>query len=147
MKICPYCNAQADDQATFCPMCGTRFDGDRNGMMPEQPSGAGQPYDGELAMQGQYDPVYAQSWIPQQHQEKAHVIPMTEWLWTVFLTYIPIVSLVMLIIWAVSSDTNPNKRNWARASLVVWLIVSGISTLFIILVAAGIVATGGMPSV
>lgn len=51
-------------------------------------------------------------------------VPMTtlEWLLTIFLSTIPCVGLVLLIVWAVSSSGNVNRRNYARALLVIEIV-------------------------
>jgi len=47
-------------------------------------------------------------------------ITLGNWMLTLFLTFIPIVNIIMLIVWAVSSTTPPSKANWARAALL-WM--------------------------
>jgi cell division protein FtsW (lipid II flippase) len=55
-----------------------------------------------------------------------------DWFLTLLITYIPLVGLVMLLVWAFDSNTNMNKKNWAKASLL-WMVV-GIAIAFIIFV-------------
>lgn len=46
-----------------------------------------------------------------------------EWIICEILSYIPIVNLVMLCIWAFGSgDTPVSKKNWAKARLITWII-------------------------
>ncbi len=45
-----------------------------------------------------------------------------EWLVTLIVAAIPIVNLIALLWWAFSSGGNLNRRNWARASLVLMLV-------------------------
>ena len=66
-----------------------------------------------------------------------------QWMLTILLTMIPVVNLIMLIVWAVSSDTQPSKQNWARAQLV-WVIIGIV--LSIILSAALAVVFAGVVS-
>jgi len=35
---------------------------------------------------------------------------------------IPFIGFIMLLVWAFGSQTNPNKKNWARAILILMLI-------------------------
>lgn len=56
-----------------------------------------------------------------------------DWIISVIITKIPLIGLIMLIVWAVDKDTEPNKSNWAKAELIVQLI--GIA-IFILIVAA-----------
>lgn len=46
------------------------------------------------------------------------------------LMMIPVVNLILLIIWAIDKGQNPNKRSYAKASLIVYLV--GIIVKFII---------------
>lgn len=46
------------------------------------------------------------------------------WFLTMLVMVIPIVNLVLLIIWALDTNTNESKRNWAKASL--WWFLIGI---------------------
>jgi len=50
--------------------------------------------------------------------------PLTvgEWFIMMLVTAIPVVGIVMLFVWAFSENTNVNKANWAKASLL-WLVV------------------------
>ncbi len=57
---------------------------------------------------------------------------MKDWFITLLISYIPLVGLIMLLIWAFDSTTNLNKKNWAKASLI-WMLV-GIGLAIIILV-------------
>ena len=40
-----------------------------------------------------------------------------EWVVTLIISMIPLVNIVMLVIWAFGSNTNPSKANWAKAYL------------------------------
>ena len=44
-------------------------------------------------------------------------ISVGEWFWTFFLLAIPLVNVVMLLVWALSSGTQPSKKSYAQASL------------------------------
>lgn len=59
------------------------------------------------------------------------------WMLTIFLTSLPIVGVVMLLIWSFGSGTSPAKSNWAKATLLWALIAIGIYLLLIVL-------TGGL---
>ncbi len=49
-------------------------------------------------------------------------VSLGEWLLSYLMLAIPCVNIVMLCIWAFSSNTNPSKQNWARAMFVVMII-------------------------
>lgn len=50
------------------------------------------------------------------------VVSMGEWLLTIFLSGIPMVGLIMLIVFAFSSNVNPSKKNYARMMLIVQVV-------------------------
>lgn len=56
-------------------------------------------------------------------------ISVGQWMLNMFLTYVPMVNIVMLIFWAVSTTEPQTKVNWARAKLV-WM---GIGIVFFVL--------------
>ncbi len=52
-----------------------------------------------------------------------------DWVITILITAIPIVGLIMLFVWAFSSDSNINKANWAKATLIwyaIGIVIGGI---------------------
>lgn len=56
-----------------------------------------------------------------------------DWLITLLIMAIPIVGFVMLFVYAFSSDGNENRRNWAKAQLIVMAIVLAIVMLAFII--------------
>lgn len=66
-----------------------------------------------------------------------------EWVLTIFLTAIPLVGLVMLIVWAVSKEIPESKSNWAKAMLVWYAIGIILSILFGASILALLVSSGG----
>ncbi len=58
--------------------------------------------------------------------------PMTlsDWLVTILITMIPIVGIIMFFVWAFSSNTNPSKKTWAQATLILVLITTLLFMLF-----------------
>lgn len=72
--------------------------------------------------------------------QNAPVIKLGDWVVTLIIMIIPLVNLIMLFVWAFGDGTNPNKANWAKASLIIMLIsiVLGIVLMGVI---AGFVAS------
>ena len=56
------------------------------------------------------------------HQQ-APVVSVKEWLITNLIMMIPLVNLIMMLVWAFSSNTNPNKANYFKAALILFAIV------------------------
>ncbi len=54
------------------------------------------------------------------------------WLITLALALIPILNVVMLLVWSISSGTHPSKKNFARAGLlfVPVILAIGLYTVF-----------------
>jgi len=67
--------------------------------------------------------------------------PMTigDWILTWILLSIPVVGVIMLFVWALSSDTQKSKQNFARATFVVILFWFA---LFFLLTMLGIGTSG-----
>jgi len=52
-------------------------------------------------------------------------ISVGQWMLNMLILYIPVVNIVMLIVWAASSDTPQTKKNWAIARLV-WMAIGTV---------------------
>ncbi len=53
----------------------------------------------------------------------ADIISIWEWLGTFILLSIPIVNIVMIVIWIFSGSTNPSKRNFILAQLIIVAVI------------------------
>jgi len=49
-------------------------------------------------------------------------ISVKDWIITILITAIPLVGLIMLFVWGFGSETHPSKANWAKATLIWYLI-------------------------
>ncbi len=65
-------------------------------------------------------------------------LSMGQWFVTYLITAIPIVGFIMLFVWAFSSGTNPNKANWAKASLILLAIAVVIGILLFLVMGLAI---------
>lgn len=61
---------------------------------------------------------------------RTSTLSTTDWLITLIITAIPIVGFVMLFVWAFGSDTNENKANWAKATLIIYAISVVLAIIF-----------------
>ena len=76
--------------------------------------------------------------------QQAPVMSVTDWLITTLICAIPVVGFVMLFVWAFGSDGNPNRANWAKASLI-WMVIAFVLVLlFWGTLAAIFFGSGGM---
>ena len=62
---------------------------------------------------------------------KSHVT-LGEWIVTLIITAIPLVGLIMLFVWAFGDGTNPSKKTWAQAYLVMILIALVLGIIFFV---------------
>lgn len=69
----------------------------------------------------------------QNNNNENQVIPLSDWILTIILTSIPLVGFICLLVWALSSNTPLNKRNWAKANLIVMAAFAVIGIILLIL--------------
>ena len=50
------------------------------------------------------------------------IVSTSEWIITNLIMLIPVVNIIMLFVWSFGNNTNLNKANWAKASLIVWTL-------------------------
>ncbi|MBQ9091802.1 MAG: zinc ribbon domain-containing protein [Anaerotignum sp.] len=70
-----------------------------------------------------------------QDDNKAEILSMGDYLMMLILLAIPVVNFIVCILWIISSNGNPNRRNFAKA----WMIVAVVGT-----VLSGILAFGAV---
>lgn len=58
-------------------------------------------------------------------------MPVKDWALTIFISTLPIIGFIMLLIWAFSEETNVHKKNWAKGNLVIMLIYLTLFLLFL----------------
>jgi heme/copper-type cytochrome/quinol oxidase subunit 2 len=66
-----------------------------------------------------------------------------DWVITLLISFIPVVGFVMLFVWAFGSNENPNKANWAKATLIWYAIGCVLLFLFGSMFLAFIMAATG----
>jgi len=106
-KFCPRCGKELPANAQFCGECGFRFSSE----------GQGFPFT-----------------VPEQPMMMADTTPLktTDYLVLILLSSIPVVGLILLLVWALSTTENVNRRNFCRAQLI-WMGISVVvSILFMI---------------
>ncbi|MEX0719184.1 MAG: hypothetical protein WD059_00865 [Balneolaceae bacterium] len=81
-----------------------------------------------------------------QYGETSEVMPLKEWVITVIISIIPVVGFIMLLVWAFSDSINPNKKNWARATLIVFVAVFVIYIIFAFIFMGAMMSAGGFES-
>ena len=56
------------------------------------------------------------------NKENVPVVSTGEWVASKFLLLIPIVNIIFLLVWAFNKSENKNKSNWAKATLIVYVL-------------------------
>ena len=54
--------------------------------------------------------------------ENNRTLDTKEWAITIFISSLPIIGFIMLLVWALSDDTNIHKKNWAKGTLIIFVI-------------------------
>jgi hypothetical protein len=79
--------------------------------------------------------------------ETAPVMSLKDWVISVLISFIPVIGLIMLLVWAFSDSTNPNKKNWAKATLIIFAAGFVLYLVFVfIFFGAMISGAGGLES-
>jgi len=56
-----------------------------------------------------------------------------EWAITIFISSLPLIGIIMLLVWAFSESSNIHKKNWAKGTLILWIIGFIIAFAFLFL--------------
>ncbi|MFG0213611.1 hypothetical protein ACFU8X_10940 [Brevibacillus porteri] len=67
-----------------------------------------------------------QTYVEGSVAENEKVMTMKDWIIVSLFMMIPIANIVLLFVWAFGSDGNLNRKNWAKASLLLMAILMGL---------------------
>ena len=65
--------------------------------------------------------------------ENNRTLDAREWALTIFISSLPLIGIIMLLVWAFSEDSNIHKKNWAKGTLILWIIGFIIAFAFLFL--------------
>ncbi len=125
--ICSQCGKNNPDDARFCDGCGNTLQAApiNQGYAPPPPP-----------------PQYQQPQYQQSYQQPGYTpavdnspLSVGQYIGMYLIQLIPVVGFILLLVWAFSADTNLNKKNWAKAMLIIMLI--GIALTIVISIAMG----------
>jgi len=71
---------------------------------------------------------------------EAPVMSVSDWVIIMILMSIPFVNIVLLIVWAVDSNGNPNRANFAKATLIIMAVSIAIAVVLMGAMAGSIMA-------
>ena len=78
--------------------------------------------------------------------EDYNEISTGEWIVSLILSYIPLIGLIMLLVWAFGGGTSPTKANWAKAQLIIAAAIFGLFIVFYLTIFASLAQQyGSMP--
>ena len=116
MQYCKNCGNQVADGVRFCISCGAAMTVEESVVQPLQ-----------SPVQPIQTPVQ-----PQAELYKEEPVSTGGYFGIMFLLMIPLLNLLLLIIWACGGCRKVNKRNYARAVLL-WFVVGSILSALIVL--------------
>lgn len=122
MAFCTNCGKQVADGVKFCTSCGTLV---ASYIPPAPPPAQTAPPQAAPVPQ---QPVYAVPVTVRQEEP----ISTGEYIGIFLLMIVPLVNLICLLIWACGGCKKVNKRNLARAMLVLILIVTVLTGLLVL---------------
>lgn len=157
-KKCPSCGSEQPENAAFCGECGTRMS-EVQEQKQEQGSDSLAPPTGDTPPTGdapnrgdtppardnfygnqrqyQYQQQYQPPMYPQYQQNPQDApLSMGEYLLMLIAFGVPVVGLILMIVWSVSSSTNTNRKNFSRAMLILSIIGFIIGVILTVVFAA-----------
>ncbi|WP_057939544.1 hypothetical protein [Algoriphagus resistens] len=72
------------------------------------------------------------------NEYKSPPTSLGEWIIAVLVKRLPLIGLIMLIVWATDKNTDPEKAKWAKAELIVKLIIFAAAMIFIAIIGFGV---------
>lgn len=139
MNYCQKCGARLPEDSAVCTMCG--FD---NAQAAQPGAGAhAQPFNPGGPAPGQAPPYGQPNSAPYSapaHDPRRDPLSVGDIFVSWLLLSIPIVNVVMVIVWLTSSKTNVNKKNFAKAALIMYaigIVLSIIASLLFSIVGIG----------
>lgn len=127
--FCENCGAKVQDGAAFCSECGASTAAQQ--AQEAQPAYA-QPQPYAAPVQPPPQQSYAQPAYAPQARFNSEPLSLGQYIGMLLLLCIPIANIVLLFVWAFGSTVNLNKKNYARAMLILigvmlvfWIIAGG----------------------
>ena len=159
LMLCPNCNATLEAGLKFCPVCGFNLEGVSKPPIQNQtniPTEAKPQYNMQQPVQPIVNPQYQQNGYSQRGYQQvppytnvqpgyqppstgysiSSPLSVGDYIITFIISGIPLVGFIMLLVWACSSSTNINRKNYAIAILIFQLIAVVLSIIMMFLMGA-----------
>lgn len=109
--VCQACGRNTENEnANYCEYCGTSYRENKNVIYESV----------------EKENIRTSEMVEKSIENEEKSTSFKNWLGSMLLPFIPgvglIIYIVMLFVWAFSSETPKSKKNWARASLIVGVI-------------------------
>ena len=117
--ICRNCGSEYPDYKDNCPNCGTRNPNVSYNSQYSSPKNSGNRNGGQYGYQQPVNTVYVNE--PDVHYDE-HV-SIGGWIGRWIVMCSPIVNIIMLFVWAFGGSRKYSLKTWARARLLLALIV------------------------
>lgn len=121
---CQHCGASLREGATVCDNCGQAV----VSAASQYQAPTNQQYQYGYQQPNTYNQSYNQNYS--QTMGDSSVMSVGSWIITFIVFAIPFVGIVMMFVWAFGSSGNLNRRNYARASLLISLILLVLGIIF-----------------
>lgn len=105
---CGKCGAQIKEGGKFCPKCGEKVGKQSTAAMAVAPASKSENTSTQKAGGAQ--------------EELAPVMSVVSYVILFILSAIPIVGIILILIYALDSTGNKNRRNYCRAIIVMWIL-------------------------
>ena len=77
--------------------------------------------------------------------ENSQIMSYKDWALTVFISSIPLIGFIMLLVWAFGDEANIHKKNWAKGTLLI-AVLGFIIIMFFLFMFGGLAMLGAMNS-
>ncbi len=163
-RVCTKCNTLVTGDGAFCPSCGEPLPAAVQLEKTPQTTPMGASQQNDVMPSANSIPSYSQqnsytapqpaqinnygSSNAQQFNNNVQPVndpPMTlgQWVGTIILTtWFGIISLILCIVWGVSSDTPINKKRYCQAMIIIQAISLAVGIIFAIVFAVSMVGIG-----
>lgn len=132
---CTRCGRTSPPGSTSCTSCGASL-ASASSLGQGQAGYGNQGYGGQAQQPsyGQQSPVYQQNYSAGGYGASAPVMGVKDYVIMMIISAIPIVGLIMLFVWAFGNESNPNKKNYAKALLLLMAIAFAVYLVFFIFI-------------
>ena len=124
--FCDNCGTNLPDGTKFCASCGAKIEPQSNSpsvAAQQAPPAYAPAYQPQAAPPQAYAPPQPTTYAGQPHYGGAEPLSVGQYVGTFLLMCVPILNIILLFVWGFGSAANLNKKNFARAILIIFIIM------------------------